>query len=77
MFQQKDDSVEDKTIKIVNKAANLHKSIMERYGFLGENGYVECQLSVLLDFFGDEEIAELSSTVSSVVFNYTPMAPKE
>ena len=64
-------------MQIVKKAASLHKSIMERYGYLGELGYVECQLSVLLDFFGDEDIHQLATTSGSLLFNYIPGTAKE
>ena len=59
--------------------SNTHQEIMEKYGFKGEKGYVECQRSLVVHFFADPDISKVSKDVSKVVFNYTTrmIKPKE
>lgn len=70
-------SVQQKGSDLLNEISNRHQKIMEKYGFVGEEGYIECQRSLVIHFFGDEDINKLSQNVSGVVFNFTSrLAPQ-
>lgn len=71
MLKTKDLSVGEKGRDLIFKVSTLHRSIMEKYGFKGEKGYIECQRSLVIHFFSDPDITKLSRDVSQVVFNFT------
>lgn len=72
-------SLPEKGRDLIRMVSNTHQEIMEKYGFKGEKGYVECQRSLVVHFFADPDISKVSKDVSKVVFNYTTrmIKPKE
>jgi hypothetical protein len=51
----------------------LHLSIMAKYGFAGEEGYIQAQRA-LMDYYSDPEIAQSASRAQAIVFRRARLA---
>lgn len=63
-----------KAEKILRKVAVLHHLLMGKYGFEGEVGYIEGQMAMIIDFFGDKDVSKLSNQVSEIVCEFAQPA---
>merc|ERR1712130_206260 len=62
-------SVPQRGSELIKCVSKHHREIMAKYGFKGDEGYINCQRSLVIHFFGDEDINQISHSVSRSVFN--------